>query len=336
MKIIVTGGAGYIGSHTTLELLRSGHEVYVIDNLSNGNLEALRRVERLTNSKLKFSEADVRDSDKLNVIFAEFIPDAVVHFAGVKSVKESVSNPAKYFDVNVGGTAVLLAAMELTGCANIVFSSSATVYGNPVKLPCVEDHPTDPINAYGHSKAACEVLLSDWAYAAEDRCAVALRYFNPVGADVSGELGECPSDTPQNLMPIIVEVAAGQRSRLEVYGDDYSTFDGTGVRDYIHVVDLARAHVCALGKLASLEAFEVINVGTGSGISVLQMIEEFERQTGTDIRHVIVPRRPGDAPAVWSDVSKMRAKLGYNTQYDLADMCKTAWCWKLKNKNGYK
>ena len=335
MRILVTGGAGYIGSHTCLELLRTGHDVHVVDSLYNGSVEALERVQRLSNRKFGFSECDVRDRAELDQAFDYFQPEAVIHFAGLKAVGKSVTEPARYYDVNVGGTAVLLGAMERAGCNNIVFSSSATVYGEPQYLPCDENHPLDPINPYGRTKLMGENLLRDWSSAKQGRHAVALRYFNPVGADVSGLIGEDPNGIPNNLMPFISQVAVGRRECLQVFGDDYDTIDGTGVRDYIHVVDLAQAHVAAVEKIAELAPFEVINIGTGNGLSVLQMVKEFENQSGTVVKFQIAPRRPGDAPRVWADASKAKEKLGFTAKYGAVEMCQDTWRWQSLNPNGY-
>ena len=337
MKVLVTGGAGYIGSHTCLELLRAGYDVQVVDNLDNGNIEALTRVKRLSNRDLAFTECDIRDVNLLDKVFAEFQPDAVIHFAGLKSVGDSSAQPALYYDVNVGGTAVLLGAMERAGCNNIVFSSSATVYGEPQYLPCDEDHPLSPINPYGRTKLMGESLLKDWAIAEPKiRHAVALRYFNPVGADPSGEIGEDPNDTPNNLMPFISQAALGRRDYLQVFGNDYDTVDGTGVRDYIHVVDLARAHVAALDYIQELGSFEAINIGTGNGISVLQMVFKFEQQSRKKVNYHIAPRRTGDAAEVWADVSKATRTLGFQAKFGVSEMCLDTWRWQSENPNGYK
>ena len=335
MRILVTGGAGYIGSHTCLELLRSGHEVCVVDNLYNGNVEALERVKRLSNRFIDFIECDVRDSAALDQAFERFQPDAVIHFAGLKSVGESVAEPARYYDVNVGGTAVLLGAMERAGCNNIVFSSSATVYGEPQYLPCDENHPLAPINPYGRTKLMGENLLQDWSGANQGRHAVALRYFNPVGADASGLIGEDPNGILDNLMPFISQVAVGRRECLQIFGDDYETVDGTGVRDYIHVVDLALAHVAAVEQISSLATFEAINIGTGEGLSVLQMVHEFENQSGKTVKFQIGPRRPGDAPAVWANASKAAEKIGFTAKRGVSEMCRDTWIWQSQNPNGY-
>ena len=335
MKVLVTGGAGYIGSHTCLELLRTGHEVYVVDSLHNGNRRALDRVQRLSNRTLSFAQCDIRDASALQEVFAQFQPDVVIHFAGLKSVLESTLQPALYYDANVGGTAVLLGIMERNFCNDIIFSSSATVYGEPQYLPCDEYHPVEPINPYGRTKLMAEELIRDWAEAKSHRHAIALRYFNPVGANRSGEIGEDPNDKPNNLMPFIAQVAVGQRDLLQIFGDDYETVDGTGVRDYIHVVDLALSHVAAIENLKTLGTFEAINVGTGRGISVLQMVREFERQSGRKIDYQISARRPGDAAAVWADVSKASQKLNFITKFGISDMCADTWRWQSSNPYGY-
>lgn len=336
MKVMVTGGAGYIGSHTCLRLLRAGHDVHVLDNLYNSNIEALERVRLLSNRILGFTQCDVRDPEALNVAFTEFSPDAVIHFAGLKAVGESMKAPARYYDVNVGGTAVLLNAMERVGCVNIVFSSSATVYGEPLYLPCDEDHPLNPINPYGHTKLMGEQLIRDWSAAEIDRHAVALRYFNPVGADASGHIGEDPQGIPCNLMPFIAQVAVGRLECLHIFGDDYDTIDGTGVRDYIHVDDLARAHVAAVEEMSYLQPFEVINVGRGSGISVLELVREFERASGKSVPFQICPRRSGDAHSVWADVGVAKEKLKFVAYLGASEMCIDTWRWQTANPNGFK
>jgi UDP-glucose 4-epimerase len=336
MKVLVTGGAGYIGSHTCLELLKSGHQVSVVDSLYNGSKEALTRVQRLSDRTLAFSQCDVRDASALARIFDKFKPDAVIHLAGLKAVAESIVEPERYYDFNVGGTATLLGAMERSGCGNIVFSSSATVYGDPQYLPCDENHPLEPINPYGRTKLMIEILLDDWSSAKQSRHAVALRYFNPVGADASGLIGEDPNGIPDNLMPFISQVAVGRRECLQVFGDDYETIDGTGVRDYIHVVDLAQAHVDAVEKINTLSAFETINIGTGEGLSILQMVKEFERQSGKSVRYQISQRRPGDSPAVWAEISKALDKIGFRATRGIAEMCLDTWRWQSLNPMGYR
>lgn len=335
MKILVTGGAGYIGTHTCLELLRTGHDVHVLDNLYNGSLEALERIERLSNRRLGFSQCDVRDAQALDQAFASFKPQAVIHFAGLKAVAESVAEPERYYDVNVGGTAVLLAAMGRAGCKKIVFSSSATVYGQPQYLPCDENHPLNPINPYGRTKLVGENLLRDWSSVKLGRHAVALRYFNPVGADTSGQIGEDPCEIPSNLMPYISQVAVGRQKCLQVFGNDYETTDGTGVRDYIHVVDLALAHSLAVEKIGELEPFEVINIATGKGISVLEMVLEFEKQSGQAVSYKIGPRRQGDVSAIWANATKAQEKLGFKAKFGVEEMCRDTWRWQSTNTYGY-
>ncbi len=335
MRVLVTGGAGYIGSHTCLELLRSGCEVQVVDSLCNGHVEALQRIKKLSNRELNFSHCDVRDSKQLDAIFATFQPDAVIHLAGLKAVAESIIQPERYYDVNVGGTAVLLNAMKRVGCRSIVFSSSATVYGRPTYLPCDENHPLCPINPYGRTKLIGEQLLMDWVGAESGRRAIALRYFNPVGADYSGLIGEHPHGTPNNLMPFVAQVASGYRECLDVFGDDYETKDGTGVRDYIHVTDLATAHVTALMRLEKLDPFEAINIGTGNGNSVLELVREFEKVSGRSISFRIAPRRPGDAPQVWADASLALAKIGFKAKLGMLDMCRDTWRWQTSNPKGF-
>ena len=335
MKVLVTGGAGYIGSHTCLELLRGGHRIHVVDSLYTGNREALERVKLLSNQELDFTECDVRDNVALKKVFADFLPDAVIHFAGLKAIAESVSEPTRYYDVNVGGTTVLLNAMEEVNCQNIVFSSSATVYGVPEYLPCDEKHPLQPINPYGWTKLIGEQLLKDWSSVSVERRAVALRYFNTVGADCSGLIGEGLNGTPNNLMPFIAQVSVGRRDCLKVYGDDYQTIDGTGIRDYIHVVDLASAHAAVVENINILKNFEAMNIGTGSGISVLEMLDEFERQSGQKVNFEFAPRRAGDAPAVWADASYANEKLGFKAELGVLEMCRDTWHWQSQNPNGY-
>lgn len=336
MKVLITGGAGYIGSHTCLEMLRAGHTVHVVDNLDNGNIEALTRVKKLSNRDLAFTECDIRNVNLLDKVFADFQPDAVIHFAGLKAVGESAVKPVLYYDVNVGGTATLLDAMERASCNNIVFSSSATVYGEPQYLPCDELHPLNPMNPYGRTKLMGEALLKDWSSVSPtSRHAVALRYFNPVGADPSGQIGEDPNDIPNNLMPFVAQVAVGRRDSLKIFGNNYETIDGTGVRDYIHVVDLARAHVAAVDYIQELAPFEAINVGTGSGLSVLQIVREFEQQSNKQINYQIAPRRPGDAAEVWADVSKAERSLRFQANFGAPDMCRDTWRWQSANPNGY-
>ena len=336
MRVLVTGGAGFIGSQTCLELLRSGHQVYVIDSLDNGNIEALKRVKWIANREFGFGKFDVRDRNALNEVFSEFQPNAVIHLAGLKAVGESVIEPAKYFDVNVVGTEILLRSMEQANCQNIVFSSSATVYGRPQYLPCDEHHPLNPDNPYGRSKVMGEELLRNWSNRGNDRHAVALRYFNPVGADASGQIGEDPNGVPSNLMPYVAQVAIGRLGFLRIFGDDYDTVDGTGVRDYVHVVDVALAHIAAVEQIHKLSLFEPINIGTGNGISVLELVNEFQKQSGQKVSFQIAPRRTGDAAAVWADVSNATKKLGFKTKRGFDNMCLDTWRWQSQNPIGYR
>jgi UDP-glucose 4-epimerase len=329
-RVLVTGGAGYIGSHTILELLAAGHEVLSIDNLSNGHEEAIHRVRRLSNCPLKFEVGDVRDRQFLDRIFSNFAPDAVFHFAGLKAVAESVANPMAYYDVNVTGTSTLLQAMDHVECCQLIFSSSATVYGDPQYLPLDEAHPTNPLNPYGRTKLMAEQIIADWCTADPLRTAVSLRYFNPVGAHVSGQIGERPIGTPNNLMPYVAQVAVGSQPILQIFGDDYETRDGTGERDYIHVVDLARAHAAALEYLATAESHEAINVGTGRGVTVLELVEAFERMSGAKVPIKVVSRRAGDAGASYADVRRARDCLGWEAQYELDAMCHDTWAWQIE------
>lgn len=335
MKVLVTGGAGYIGSHTCLDLLAAGHEVFVIDNLCNGHVEAIERVRLLSNWSLGFVEADIRDAGALDSVFDDFKPDAVIHFAGLKAVGKSVFEPLRYYDVNVRGSVSLLEAMDRAGCANIVFSSSATVYGNPEYLPYDETHPTRPVNPYGRTKLMVEDILRDWAAADTARRATALRYFNPVGAHASGQIGEDPLGAPNNLMPFIAQVAVGRREYLSVFGDDYDTRDGTGLRDYIHVVDLARAHVAAIDRQSSLDPFDVINIGSGEGATVLELVAAFEVASGRKVPYKYVVRRPGDLAACWADPARAAERLGWQTSQTIDAMCRDTWRWQRENPNGF-
>ena len=335
MKVLVTGGAGYIGSHTCIELLTAGHEVCVIDNLSNGHIEAIERVKRLSNKNLTFFKLDIRDSAALKLIFSEFNPESVIHFAGLKAVAESVLEPLNYYDVNVNGTTSLLNAMAVTNCINFVFSSSATVYGKPDYLPYDEEHSTRPVNPYGRTKLMTENILNDWSATNIKRRATALRYFNPVGAHPSTLIGEDPLGIPNNLMPFIAQVAVGSRDILNIFGDDYDTFDGTGVRDYIHVVDLARAHVAAIEKQQYLNSFEIINLGSGKGTSVLELVKAFELISGVNIKINISKRRDGDLDESWANPTKAFEKIGWKTVFNISDMCRDTWAWQKNNPQGY-
>ena len=336
MRILVTGGAGYIGSHTIVELLHANHEVLVLDNLSNGHLDALNRVKLITNREVGFVEADIRDAGKLSEEFGSFKPEGVVHFAGLKAVGESVENPLIYYDNNVTGSVNLLSAMSKYGCSKIVFSSSATVYGDPQYLPYDEAHPLNPVNPYGRTKLMVEGIIADWCAADSSRSAVTLRYFNPVGAHVSGMIGEDPRGVPNNLMPFIAQVAVGRRESLKVFGGDYDTIDGTGARDYIHVVDLARAHVSAVAHMEHRSGFEAINVGTGSAVTVLELVKAFERASGCKVPYELVGRRTGDLPAFWADAERAKAILKWVPRHTVDDMCKDTWNWQSQNIVGFK
>jgi UDP-glucose 4-epimerase len=334
--ILVTGGAGYIGSHTCVALLEAGYEVVVVDNLCNSSAEALFRIEALTGRSIRFHREDLRDAPAVAAIFRQEPIDAVVHFAGLKAVGESVEIPLAYYQNNVGGTANLLEAMDHHGVRDIVFSSSCTVYGAPASLPLREDFPLQAVNPYGQTKLAIEHMLRDLAASNPQWNISLLRYFNPVGAHPTGEIGEDPADTPSNLMPYITQVAVGELEALSVFGDDYDTPDGTCIRDYIHVMDLAAAHLAALHKLEGGAGLITHNIGTGRGYSVLEIIQAFERATGQRIPFRITGRRAGDAPAVYADASLARAELGWEAELQLEDMCRDAWNWQKKNPRGYR
>ncbi len=333
MKILVTGGAGYIGSHTCLELLEAGHEVTVIDNLSNSKQESLRRVQELTGKDLAFHQIELADAAGLQGLLAPGEIEAVIHFAGLKAVGESVSRPLDYYRNNVTGTLVLLEAMAKTGVKRIVFSSSATVYGDPASVPIREDFPLGPTNPYGRTKLMIEKILRDLGAADPDWEITLLRYFNPVGAHPSGRIGEDPNGIPNNLLPFISQVAVGKRDQLRVFGGDYPTRDGTGVRDYIHVVDLARGHLKALEN--SKPGVEVYNLGTGRGYSVLEMVDAFERAAGKKIPYEIVERRPGDIAECYADPSRAGTKLRWSARKEIGEMCADAWRWQSGNPEGY-
>lgn len=335
MRVLVTGGAGYIGSHTLLELLSEGHDVCVVDNYSNGSAVALDRVRQLTNRQCEVVEADIRDTARLSGVTAAFRPEAVVHFAGLKAVGESVAQPVDYYDVNVSGTLSLLRAMVASGCRKIIFSSSATVYGEPDYLPYDEAHPLRPTSVYGQTKRMAEQVLSDWAAATPGSAVMLLRYFNPVGAHASGRIGEDPQGVPNNLMPYLAQVAAGRRERLVIHGDDYDTPDGTGIRDYIHVVDLARAHVAAIRRAAAVSGAEVYNIGTGRGTSVREMVTAFSHVVGRDLPVVVGPRRAGDVAKMQADCGLAQRMLGWRAQLGVEDMARSLWAWQTANPAGY-
>jgi UDP-glucose 4-epimerase len=334
MRVFVTGGAGYIGSHTLLELMAHGHEVHVLDNFSNSSPLVLDRVRSLSNGSVVCVDADIRDRVALDRVMDDFAPEAVIHFAGLKAVGESAVKPIDYYDVNITGTLCLLAAMDRVGCSRIIFSSSATVYGKPVYLPYDEAHPTAPTSVYGRTKLMAEEILTDWAAARSAASAVLLRYFNPVGAHPSAQIGEDPSDIPNNLMPFIAQVAVGRRTRLSIFGDDYDTPDGTGLRDYIHVVDLARAHVGALDYAAVTLGARPFNIGTGQSYSVRDMVAAFERACGQDIPVQVAPRRAGDIAAMQADASRAATELGWTATHDLDDMTASTWAWQSANLDG--
>lgn len=336
MRVFVTGGAGYIGSHTILELLLAGHEVFSCDNYCNSSPEALRRVRRLTNAEVGEAQIDVRDGAKLAKVMADFAPHAVIHFAGLKAVGASLEAPLDYYENNVLGTLRLLQAMDSTGCNKIAFSSSATVYGEPQYLPYDEAHPCKPANTYGRTKLMAEHVIADWCGATAGASAALLRYFNPVGAHPSGEIGEDPNGTPDNLMPFIAQVAVGRRPHLNVFGDDYGTRDGTGERDYIHVLDLARAHVAAIDFVATTVGCEAFNIGTGKAYSVMEMVKGFEAASSREIPVHVGPRRAGDLASYYADASKANDRLGWRAELGLDEICRSAWAWQSHNPDGYR
>ncbi|KTE76999.1 UDP-glucose 4-epimerase GalE [Sphingopyxis sp. A083] len=335
MKVFVTGGAGYIGSHTLVQLLAAGHEVCVFDNFANSSPVALDRVRQLTNRDMGLVQADIRDADALCDAVTTFAPDAVVHFAGLKAVGESSDLPLLYYQTNVSGTMNLLAAMDAAGCTRIVFSSSATVYGEAHYLPFDEDHPIAPTNPYGRTKAMAEGIIGDWAKATSDASAVLLRYFNPVGAHESGRIGEDPQGIPNNLMPYVAQVAVGRRASLQIFGDDYDTRDGTGERDYIHVVDLAAAHLAAIECAASTSGCEAVNVGTGQGVTVRELVAAYERASGRPIATNVVARRSGDVASSYAATTKAARLLNWRAAFNIDDMCATSWRWQSTNVDGY-
>lgn len=335
MRVLVTGGAGYIGSHTCVEMLQAGMELVVVDNLSNSKEESLRRVRAITGRELGFVQADLRDRAALDAIFAEWRFDAVVHFAGLKAVGESVAKPLDYYANNIGGTLTLCQAMAAAGVRNIVFSSSATVYGDPASVPIREDFPLAATNPYGRTKLFIEEILRDQQIADPSWNVVLLRYFNPVGAHPSGRIGEDPNGIPNNLMPYVAQVAIGRLPQLRVFGNDYPTPDGTGVRDYIHVVDLARGHLAALTKLESNPGLLVCNLGTGRGYSVLEMVAAFARASGRPIPYQIVDRRPGDIATCYADPARAAAELGWRAEFGIDDMVRDTWNWQSQNPEGY-
>ena len=335
MTILVTGGAGYIGSHACLELLRAGHDIVVVDNLSNSHEAALVRVGELAGKAFPFHRVDVRDRAGLDRVFRSTPIESVIHFAGLKAVGESVGQPLRYYDNNINGTIVLLEVMKQFGVKTLVFSSSATVYGDPDQVPITEDFPLAAVNPYGRSKLFIEDMLRDLFRAEPDWQIALLRYFNPSGADPSGRIGEDPNGVPSNLVPYIAQVAVGKLAQLAVYGTDYPTRDGTGVRDYIHVTDLALGHLKVLDKLKTKPGLVTYNLGTGQGYSVLEMVAAFTRAAGKPINHRLAPRRPGDAAECWADPTRAKVELGWEATLGVDRMCEDVWRWQSMNPAGY-
>lgn len=336
MAVLVTGGAGYIGSHTCVELLNNGYEVVVMDNLYNSNEKALERVEQITGKKVKFYNADMLDQEAMNEIFEQETIDSVIHFAGYKAVGESVRKPLEYYHNNITGTLLLCDVMRKHGVKNIIFSSSATVYGDPAFVPITEECPKGQItNPYGQTKGMLEQILTDLHVSDPEWNIVLLRYFNPIGAHKAGIIGEDPKGIPNNLVPYIAQVAVGKLEKLGVFGDDYDTPDGTGVRDYIHVVDLARGHVKAMKKFEDKPEVRIYNLGTGNGYSVLQVLHAFEKACGKTLPYEIKERRPGDVAACYADPAKAKEELGWEAEYGIDEMCEDSWRWQSTNPNGY-
>jgi UDP-glucose 4-epimerase len=335
MKILVTGGAGYIGSHTCVLLIEAGHEVIIFDNFSNASKESIRRVEQIVQTTVPYVEGDIRSREDLAKVFDAHPIDAVIHFAGLKAVGESVEKPLAYYDNNVSGTVVLCEVMQKYGCKSIVFSSSATVYGDPHTTPIKENFPLSATNPYGRSKLFIEEILRDLYVSDNAWKVVLLRYFNPVGAHHSGTIGEDPSGIPNNLMPFIAQTAVGKREKLSVFGDDYDTHDGTGVRDYIHVVDLAKGHLNAIEKLQDFDEVMTINLGTGKGYSVLDVVKAFEQASGKQVPYVIEPRRAGDIATCFADPAYAKEILAWEAEKELTQMCEDSWRWQSQNPKGY-
>ena len=336
MKILVTGGAGYIGSHTVIELQNAGHTPIILDNLYNASEKVLDRIGNITGKRPPFYNVDIRDREGLEKVFDAEKPDAVIHFAGLKAVGESVHKPWEYYDNNITGTLTLVDVMRKHNCKNIIFSSSATVYGDPAFVPITEECPKGQCtNPYGWTKSMLEQILTDIQFADKDWNVILLRYFNPIGAHKSGTMGENPNGIPNNLMPYITQVAVGKLEKLHVFGNDYDTPDGTGVRDYIHVVDLAKGHVCALKKFAPGSGLSIYNLGTGIGYSVLDIVKNFEDANGITIPYVIDKRREGDIATCYCSAAKAEKDLGWKAQYNMHDMCEDSWRWQKNNPNGY-
>ena len=336
MKILVTGGAGYIGSHTCVELLNAGYDVVIVDNLDNSNSKAVDRIEQITGREVTFYEKDIRDKEAMHEIFALEKPKCVIHFAGLKAVGESVQKPLEYYENNINGTLVMLDAMRKNGCKNIIFSSSATVYGDPAFIPITEQCPKgSPTNPYGWTKSMLEQILTDLHTSDPEWNVILLRYFNPIGAHKSGLIGEDPKGIPNNLLPYVAQVAIGKLKCLGVFGNDYDTPDGTGVRDYIHVVDLAVGHVRAIDKIKEDPGVKIYNLGTGKGYSVLDIVKAYSKACGHDIPYEIKPRRAGDIATCYADASLAKKELGWEAEYGIDEMCADSWRWQSMNPNGY-
>lgn len=330
-KILITGGAGYIGSHTAVELLKNGEELVIVDNFSNSSPEVLEKIKKITGKDFKFYELDLLDEEKLDSVFKENEIESVIHFAGLKAVGESVEKPIEYYHNNITGTLILLKTMKKYNCKKIVFSSSATVYGNPQKLPITEDSPLSTTNPYGSTKLMIEQILQDVAVADKDFSIAILRYFNPIGAHESGLIGEVPNGIPNNIMPYIMKVAKGEYKELTIFGDDYPTKDGTGIRDYIHVVDLGKGHLKALDKIRKEVGVKIYNLGTGNGYSVLELVKNFEKVNNVKVNYKIGPRRPGDIPACYADPRKAEKELGWKAEKGIEEMLKDSWNFVNKN-----
>lgn len=335
MSILVTGGAGYIGSHTVVLLLEAGYDIVIFDNFCNSSMESIRRVEKITGKEIKLVEGDIRNPEDLQKVFETYTIESVIHFAGLKAVGESVELPLKYYDYNVTGSIVLFETMQKYNCKSIVFSSSATVYGDPHTTPITEDFPLSATNPYGRNKLFIEEILRDIFVADNSWKIVLLRYFNPVGAHISGTIGEDPQGIPNNLMPFVAQTAVGKREYLSIFGDDYDTPDGTGVRDYIHVVDLAQGHLNALERIESFDQVMTINLGTGQGYSVLEMVKAFEEASGKKVPYKIAPRRSGDIATCYADTTYAKEVLGWEATRSIIEMCEDAWRWQSNNPNGY-
>jgi len=335
MQVLVTGGAGYIGSHTSILLIEAGYDIIIFDNFSNASKESIRRVEKIVGKDITLIEGDIRNRDDLNLVFKNYKIDAVIHFAGLKAVGESVEQPLQYYDNNIYGTIILCETMAKYNCKSIVFSSSATVYGDPHTTPITENFPLSATNPYGRSKLFIEEMLRDLFISDNTWKIILLRYFNPVGAHKSGTIGEDPNGIPNNLMPYIAQTAVGKLSCLGVFGDDYNTHDGTGVRDYIHVVDLAEGHIKALEKIETIHNVLTVNLGTGTGYSVLDMVKAFEKASGKEVPYCIAPRRTGDIAKCYADPTYAKAILGWEATKGIDEMCEDSWRWQSNNPNGY-